>query len=35
MGTDVSDSRQNERNHLQPKGNVEEAKPGEILYVIL
>lgn len=35
MGTDVSDSRQNERNQFQPKGNVEEAKLREILYVIL
>lgn len=35
MGRDVSNSRQDERNHFQPKGNVEEDEPGEILDLVL
>lgn len=31
----VSDSRENQSNQFQPKGDVEEAKPREILYGLL
>lgn len=35
MRSDVSDSRQNQRNHFQPEGYEEEAEPGKILDAIL
>lgn len=35
MRGDVSDSRQDQRNHFQAKGDEEEAEPGKILHTIL